>query len=361
MYGSKWGEISMVKVLSTEALEELERLLGKGLYEGYTLERMQREAPDFHFYFEENEEIQACCSIWIHTDMIDEQGVRAGAIGHFEALDENSAKIVLKQACSKLQEEGETYVIGPIDGSTWNSYRLVTQSDGSMPFLMEPKYKPGYSQWLENIGFKPTYHYFSTKENRESIVKEATKASQNEINQSMLEQSELEINELAQDESQREELVELKTTKLTQLEEDLDKIYEISIQSFKNNLFYKPIEREAFKAMYRGYQPFLVEDLILIAEKAGRPVGFIFALPNYFDQTRSSVIIKTIAVLPECQQEGIGKKLYQQITNKALNMGFTEFITALIYKGNHSQKLCESGKMMREYTLFRKELGNELS
>ena len=355
------GEIIVVKVVNREALGEVESLLGKGLYEGYTLERMQREAPDFHFYFEESDEIKACCSIWIHTDMIDEKGVRAGAIGHFEALDENAAKIVLLEACSKLQEEGEAYVIGPIDGSTWNSYRLVTQSDGSMPFLMEPKYKPGYSQWLENMGFKPTYQYFSTRETIENAIEEDTKVSQNETRQSKLEQGEIESNELAQCDNEKQGLIEIKTIKLTQLEEALDKIYEISIQSFKSNLFYKPIEREAFKTMYRGYQQFLVEDLILIAEKAGRPVGFIFAVPNYFDQTRSSVIIKTIAMLPECQQEGIGKKLYQQITNKALNMGFTEFITALIYKGNHSQKLCESGKMMREYTLFRKELSNELS
>lgn len=351
----------MVKVISKEALRHLEGLLGKEIYEGYTLERIQREVPDFHFYLEENKEIKACCSIWIHTDMIDEKGVRAGAIGHFEACNEDSAKIVLMEACSKLQEEGEAYVIGPIDGSTWNSYRLVTHSDGSMPFLMEPKYKQGYSQWLENIGFKPTYQYFSTKETIENVIEEDTKVSQSETMQSKLEQGELESNELGQCDNEKQRLVEIKTIKLTQLEEALDKIYEISIQSFKSNLFYKPIERATFKAMYRGYQQFLVEDLILIAEKAGRPVGFIFAVPNYFDQTRRSVIIKTIAVLPEYQQEGIGKKLYQEITNKALNLGFTEFITALIYKGNHSQKLCESAKVMREYTLFRKELGDEFS
>lgn len=98
-------------------------------------------------------------------------------------MNEASAKIVLMGACNKLKEVGEAYVIGPIDGSTWNSCRLVTHSDGSMLFLMEPKYKPGYSQWLENIGFKPTYQYFSTKETIKSVVEEATKASQNEINQ----------------------------------------------------------------------------------------------------------------------------------------------------------------------------------
>ncbi|QEH67117.1 GNAT family N-acetyltransferase [Cellulosilyticum sp. ST5] len=346
----------MIKIINKEALDELSEVLGKGIYEGYTVERIQREAPDFHFYLKENHEVLACCSIWIHTNMIDEKGVRAGAIGHFEACNEDSAKIVLMEACNKLKEVGEAYVIGPIDGSTWNSYRLVTHSDGSMPFLMEPKYKPGYSQWLENVGFKPTYQYFSTKETIKSIVKDTKKDSQNEITESKLEQSEIESIELDQSINGNQELLEIKPIKLAQLEEALDKIYEISIQSFKSNLFYKPIEREAFKAMYRGYQQFLVEELVLIAEKAGRPVGFIFAVPNYFDQTRRSVIIKTIAVLPEYQQEGIGKKLYQEITNKALNLGFTEFITALIYKGNHSQKLCESAKMMREYTLFRKEL-----
>lgn len=144
-------------------------------------------------------------------------------------MNEASAKIVLMEACNKLKEVGEAYVIGPIAGSTWNSYRLVTHSDGSMPFLMEPKYKPGYSQWLENIESKPTYQYFSTKETIERVVEKTTKANQNEINQSKLKQSELESNELGQSVNEKQGLLEIKTIKLTQLE-------------------------EAFKALYRGCQ-----------------------------------------------------------------------------------------------------------
>ena len=159
----------MINVLEKERLRQLEHLLGKGIYEGYTLERMLREAPDFHYCLEEEGQPVACVSIWIHTDMVDEKGVSAGAIGHFEAVSKEAAKQVLEMACKKLKVEGDAYVIGPIDGSTWNSYRLVTYSDGSMPFLMEPRYKEGYSQWLKEAGFKDSYQYFSAKETIENL------------------------------------------------------------------------------------------------------------------------------------------------------------------------------------------------
>ena len=54
----------MLKIINKDALDELQEVLGKGIYEGYTLERIQREAPDFHFYLKENHEVLACCSIW---------------------------------------------------------------------------------------------------------------------------------------------------------------------------------------------------------------------------------------------------------------------------------------------------------
>ena len=339
------GRIKMIKVLEGEKLRELECLLGKGIYEGYTLERMLREAPDAHYYLEQEGEVVACASIWTHTDMGDEKGVRAGAIGHFEAMTGEGAKEILELACRRLKEEGDSYMIGPIDGSTWNSYRLVTYSDGSMPFLMEPQYKEGYSQWLEEAGFKPTYLYFSTKETIEETLGGETLLLHNEDSK------------LAENKSSDDIIVE--KVDLQQLEEVLDSIYEISIHSFKQNLFYKPIEREAFKTMYRSYQQFLVADLILVAKKGDKPVGFIFSLPNYLDSTRRSVVIKTIAVLPQYRQEGIGKKLYEAVTKEALKLEFRELITALIYKENNSQRLCDGGKVIREYTLFRKELNHE--
>ena len=347
----------MVKVLEGDKLRELECLLGKGIYKGYTLERMLREAPDAHYYLEQDGEVVACASIWTHTDMVDEKGVRAGAIGHFEAMTGEGAKEILELACRRLKEEGASYMIGPIDGSTWNSYRLVTYSDGSMPFLMEPQYKEGYSRWLEEAGFKPTYLYFSTKE----TIEEAWQQEPLEEDKETLGDETLllhnEDSKLAQNKSSADIIVE--KVNLQQLEEVLDSIYEISIQSFKQNLFYKPIDREAFKAMYRSYQQFLVADLILVAKKGDKPVGFIFSLPNYLDSTRRSVVIKTIAVLPEYRQEGIGKKLYEAVTKEALKLEFREFITALIYKENNSQRLCDGGKVIREYTLFRKELNHE--
>ncbi len=319
----------MIKVLTQETLTELKSQIGKGIYKDYTLAKIQRESPSFHFFIEEDEQIRGCCSIWHSTEMKDLQGKVGGAIGHFEAVDERAAKEILEAACHKLQELGETYVIAPIDGSTWNAYRLVTQSDGSQPFLMEPPLKPTYIQYLKTFGFKSHYRYFSTKEKLVPTLSKKTKV----------------IGDIT-----------IEATDLACLEEVLDQIYEISIKSFKGNLFYKSIELEHFKEMYYSYKDFLVGELILIAKKGESPIGFIFAVPNYLDQTKRSLVIKTIAVAPEFQNEGIGKRLYNEVVKRAITMGFTEGITALIYRDNYSQRLCVGAKVIREYTLFRKEL-----
>ena len=39
---------------------------------------------------------------------------------------------------SILAAEGFDAVIGPMDGDTWHRYRVVTESDGSPPYLLEP-------------------------------------------------------------------------------------------------------------------------------------------------------------------------------------------------------------------------------
>ena len=56
---------------------------------------------------------------------------RIGCIGELEVSPGASAKPLLTVAMEALQANGCTIAIGPMDGSTWRNYRLVTYSDGT--------------------------------------------------------------------------------------------------------------------------------------------------------------------------------------------------------------------------------------
>jgi hypothetical protein len=100
------------------------------------------------------------CGIWWKRGQPGAE--KYGLIGHYYAKDRESSDTLLKESCRILGQNGCRKVYGPMDGSTWNSYRLVTWSDGSPPFLMEPQNQHEWvDYWLES-GFVAAHEYLST-------------------------------------------------------------------------------------------------------------------------------------------------------------------------------------------------------
>ena len=85
--------------------------------------------------------------------------------------------------------------------------------------------------------------------------------------------------------------------------------------SFNRNPFYTPIEENEFLEQYKPYINMVDEDLILIAEKQGKEVGFVFCIPNFNEAKEGkeikTLILKTIAVLPEYEYLAIRKYTFK--------------------------------------------------
>ena len=80
-----------------------------------------------------------------------------------------------------------------------------------------------------------------------------------------------------------------------------------------------------FKKSHKKYNkliPLIRPNLIIIAEKDDKPIGFMFAIPNYNDKNFDTIIMKTIAVLPEYQGLGIGKEMFNRVLNNAYKKGY---------------------------------------
>jgi hypothetical protein len=107
--------------------------------------------------------------------------------------------------------------------------------------------------------------------------------------------------------------VKVRSLNLQQFGSELEKIYRLCLVSFRQNFLYTPIAFSEFAAQYSQILPQLQPELVLMAEREGRLVGFLFAIPDLLQAKRgekiNTVIIKTVAVLPERQYAGLGNFL----------------------------------------------------
>jgi L-amino acid N-acyltransferase YncA len=144
-------------------------------------------------------------------------------------------------------------------------------------------------------------------------------------------------------------------------EEDLARIYEVSVVAFQDNYLYTPLPREAFLAQYRAIQARVKPELVLLAEQERGPVGYVFATPDYAQAQRgepiTTVIVKTLAVLPARANAGLGALLLGRVHEAAQSLGFTRAVHALMHETNKSRNLsARYAGTIRRYTLFSKRL-----
>lgn len=268
----------------------------------------------------------ASCTLWLEKAPQFESR-KTAVIGHFRAENIDAGKRIISTAIQYLKENSFEYVLGPMNGNTWKSYRFVTESDGTPSFLMEPQNSDFYPEVFLSAGFKSIGEYSSAKMN--PIGAYQGKALP--------------------------EGIHIREFRKEQAEEELQKIWTLSLEAFADNFLYTPIERDDFMALYTPVLDKLIPDFVLMAETAeGELKGFLFAIADYAQGPRpNQLIVKTYASL----QRGIGGTLLDLIHKKAEENGFKTVIHALMYDGNVSKK--HSGKfsqVFRRYTLYGREI-----
>lgn len=123
-----------------------------------TAAQVEQHAPDMSLVCLAEESVVARCSLWwTATPTLESQHV--GAIGHYAALNSEAASMLLNAACDILQRHGCAVAVGPMDGNTWRSYRLVVDVGTEPPFFMEPTNPPSYPGHFESTSFAPLADY----------------------------------------------------------------------------------------------------------------------------------------------------------------------------------------------------------
>ena len=267
-------------------------------------------------------------------------GEKLGVIGAFEATSAEASETVLARACDELRTRGCTLAVGPMDGNTWRRYRLVTEAGAEPPFFMEPANPEEWAGWWRAAGFQPLAEYYSA-------ATENLDARDNRLH--------------TVEARMREAGVVLRKLNTCDFEAELERIYDISVVSFQENYLYTPLPREAFVAQYQAIKDKVRPELVLLAEHKGRPVGYVFATPDYAQALRgqptTQFIVKTLAVLPGRAYAGLGALLLGEVHKAARAMGFRRAIHALMHETNKSRNLsAHYGTTIRRYTLFSQRL-----
>lgn len=255
----------------------------------------------------------------LFTDGPDWDGRASTTIGKFRSDSPEAGAALLRS----IQAEGHAALLGPMEGDTWHSYRLVTESDGSPHFLMEPTSGPHDQGAFEEAGFTPIAAYFSA---RAPLV--------------------------AEEAPPRPDDLRLETWDGQDPEAHFAEVHALSSQAFAGNLFYKPLPLDAFLQMYMPFAPMLRPELIFLARAPdGALLGYLFGIPNYAEGPASkTAILKTYASL----RPGIGHIMAQAFHAAALELGFDTAIHALIQDANRSAERSarHGGTIFRRYALM---------
>lgn len=257
-----------------------------------------------------------------------------GLLGWFESDDSPEAAAMLFDAVqAHFAEKGINSVIGPMNGSTWASYR-VALPEGT-PFFLDVESMPYYARLFEDNGFETIASYHSTR---------------------------AELSERAFPRLERMAPVfRARGVTIGEFEPDraetiLREIHELSLDSFRNNFLYTPVPVEFF---LQKYLPLLVkvppQCILLARDNSGRLIGYLFAIPNLLCRDRRELVIKTLAVRPEPVCRGLGAFLVELCSRRAWESGVQAVYHALMHDANQSANIGRDNmNVCRRYRLYRR-------
>jgi predicted N-acetyltransferase YhbS len=295
--------------------------------------------PDLHLVILQDQILVARCSLWWKNTPTYHQEI-LGLIGHYVAQDDQSAQALWSHSLKILAQQNCTLAIAPIDGNTWRTYRWITERGEHPPFFLEPDNPPDSVEQIVQAGFTPFARYYS------ALVTDLNQGDRR------LERVGDRLKKLD---------ITIRSLNLENWEQELHQIYQVSRVAFKQNFLYTPLSESEFMAQYNPIREYINPELVLLAEQRKKIVGFLFALPDFCLKQRKlpidTLILKTVAVLPQRDYAGLGSLLIFQCHQIAQKIGYQSVIHALMYQGNSSLNISQRyAQPIRQYTLFAKAI-----
>jgi GNAT superfamily N-acetyltransferase len=275
--------------------------------------------------------------LWF-TNTPDYQDKKTGTIGACQIDDTEAASTFLSQCADYLHQTHHcNTVIGPMNGNTWLQHRLILESNGRDPYLLEPIEPTHFLHTFRAAGFSILSEYSSSTIDLQSPQKDYSSMESRFMKKG----------------------VHLRPINPTQFAHDLSAIFDLSLISFSNNFLYTPLPKKTFVEKYMTSREHIDPDLVILAERDSRLVGYIFCTPDHLAKQHGkppAVIVKTLAALPDRTLSGLGTVLVAKAQQIAKEKGYTEAIHAMQHENNSSLRISQrfNATIFRRYALMAK-------
>ena len=264
--------------------------------------------------------------------------MKAACIGNYECVNNDFvAAHVLSIAVVQAKKLNMPFLIGPMNGSTWDNYRFSVNDHPTL-FFPEPCHPAFYNTHFKNAGFVIIAEYFSAIDRMPAVDDAGIEVLQKKF---------------------KKDGVILRNINFDDFENDLEKIYDLSALSFKGNFLYTPISKKSFFDKYAKAKNFLEPRFVILAEDLQKNViGYFFCTDNFYEEPGRTLIVKTIARHPGNTFAGLGHLMAYEIVKRALAAGYKNMIHAFVIKDGSSVKISESyhSEIYRNYALYGKDI-----
>lgn len=266
------------------------------------------------------------------------KGHRAAGIGLVESIHDTAAfEFLISRAASLAGENDFSYLIGPMNGSTWEAYRFNFENYFPL-FFTEQLQQEYYNDLMVQTGFETISEYFSSFTYDVAFRFPEFEA----LNRHFLDLG-----------------VQVSPILPQHYLDELPALYEFLSAAFQRNFLYTPVSKEQFIHKYSEFLPLVDPDYVLKANDAeGKLIGIYFCIPDVYNASEKTLIIKSAARDPDPEWRGLGHWIGQHIYDNALKNGFEKIIHAFMKTDGTSNTISQNflGKPFKQYRLYGKEI-----
>jgi len=369
-----------VKIVKVESRKDLKKFIHFpwGIYKDnpnwvppliYDLkEKLNREKNPFFEHAEmdlfvayKNDEITGRIAAIVdeeHNKFHDEKIVFFGLYESLNDLD--TARSLLDKVVEWGRERGMDVLRGPVNLSMNDECAFLIEGFDSPPVIMMPYNPPYYLELMERSGLrkaKDLLAFYMTKDHETAEkVQQIVKKIRSETD------------------------ITLRTLERKTVDKEAEKIKFIYNHAWERNWGFVPWTEKEMNHMVDKLKMIADFSLVILAEDKGKPVGFIFGLPNYnevFKKMNGRLIplgilkflfyrkkIKgmrgiVFGVLKEYRMTGLSYLLYSELESNALMKGYEWAETSWQLEDNEPiNKFIASmgGKVYKKYRMFEKRI-----
>jgi hypothetical protein len=320
---------------SSSIFKKVLKELSDSIYPNHSILNLQvheKISENYHSGFALYNEEQLCaCACLIENENLTFQNKKAISLAFYECVENDSFSMFFLTEISKFCKKiGFDYIIGPMNGSTWNYYRFTIDPKQDS-FLTEVFHVAYYNQQWKKAGFKQIGSYLTHIDN-EIIIPEK---------RHILDES-----------------IHFRNLDISNFEEEIKKIHAFCCDCFQNNFLYTPISETDFVNKYTEAKKVMQEELVFIAEHNNEVVGVLLALHDFYSINSKRLIVKTLARKSDRTYAGVAHELTRRILQTAKEKNYEVMLHAFMHEKNVSKNVSKknTGKPFRKYELYCKEL-----